>query len=276
MTSGNNFSIFVDLQQLQVMLLLGGLVAFWLLETVVPDVRTAFGARVRGDARNLAVFVLGTALTSVVLGTFYYYCAAFLAANRVGLLYLVPLPAWLALLCGFLALDFTDYLFHRLSHEKKWLWVMHAVHHSDPRLDVTTHFRAHPIHMLSSVGWRVLVIAATGTPFWLVLLRDAAVIPLALWQHGNLRLASRIDPWLRLAIVTPAVHRIHHSPLPEETDSNYGGFLTVWDRLLGTYRAEKLPAAIPYGLRQLSAPRFQGLGGLLLTPLRAWPLSGRL
>jgi sterol desaturase/sphingolipid hydroxylase (fatty acid hydroxylase superfamily) len=276
MISGRNFSVFVDLQQLQVVLLLGGLVAFWLLETVVPDVRTAFAARVRGGARNLAIFVLGTALTSVALGTFYYYCAAFLAANRVGLLYLVPLPAWLGLLCGFLALDFTDYLFHRLSHEKKWLWVMHAVHHSDPRLDVTTHFRAHPVHMLFTVGWRVLVIAATGAPFWLVLLRDAAVIPLVLWQHGNIRLASRIDPWLRLVIVTPGVHRIHHSPLPEETDSNYGGFLTVWDRLLGTYRAEKLPAAIPYGLRQLSSPRFQGLGGLLMTPLRAWALSGRL
>jgi sterol desaturase/sphingolipid hydroxylase (fatty acid hydroxylase superfamily) len=224
----------------------------------------------------LTLFIIGTALTSLVIGTFYYLCAAFLALNRVGLLYLLPLPAWLALLLGFLALDFTDYLYHRISHERKWLWVMHAVHHSELRLDVTTHFRAHPLHMLVAVGWRIVVIAAFGIPFWLLIVRDASVMLLALWQHANLRPVGSLDRRLQLLIVTPGMHRIHHSPLPEETDSNFGGFLSVWDRLLGTYRAQRLPSAVPYGLHQLAAARHQTLAGMLLTPLRAWRLSGRL
>jgi sterol desaturase/sphingolipid hydroxylase (fatty acid hydroxylase superfamily) len=276
MPSAHDFGIFIDLQQLQLGLLLGGLLVFVLLETFVPDARARFPARLRGGGRNLAVFALGTLATSVVLGTFYFYCAAFLAVNRVGLLYIVPVPAWLGLVLGFLAIDFSDYLFHRISHDRKWLWVMHAVHHSDPHLDVTTHFRAHPVHMLITVGWRVLVIAATGVPFWLALLHDALVIPFAEWQHANVPVAARLDRWLQAVIVTPGMHRIHHSPLPEETDSNFGGLLSVWDRLLGTYRGAKLPSETRYGLRQLAARRFQNLWGLLLTPVRAWSLAGRL
>jgi len=153
---------------------------------------------------------------------------------------------------------------------------MHAVHHSEQRLDVTTHFRAHPLHMLVAVGWRIVVIAAIGVPFWLVIMRDAGVMLLALWQHANLRAGGNLDRQLQLLIVTPGMHRIHHSPLPEETDSKFGGFLSVWDRLLGTYREQRLPSPIPYGLRQLAATRYQRLSGMLLTPLRAWPLSGRL
>jgi len=86
---------------------------------LAPDVHVPWRARLRGGARNLTLFVIGTLLTGVVIGTFYYYCAAFLAVNRVGLLYLLPLPTSLALLLGFLALDFTDYLYHRISHERK-------------------------------------------------------------------------------------------------------------------------------------------------------------
>jgi sterol desaturase/sphingolipid hydroxylase (fatty acid hydroxylase superfamily) len=266
----------IDLQTLQLVVVVAGLIGFAIAETLVPDQREALAVRTRNGARNLALYLIGIVLTTIVIGTFYYLGAAFLAANRVGLLYVVPVPTWLGLLLAFLALDFTDYLFHRISHEKKWLWVMHAVHHSDPRLDVTTQFRAHPVHLIVGLGWRIVVIAAVGIPFWLVMLRDAWSTLLVQWQHANVRVPARLDRALRVLIVTPLMHRIHHSPLPDETDSNFGGLLTIWDRLLGTYRAERLPSDVRYGLRQLAGPQHQTIVGMLLTPLRAWTMAGRL
>jgi sterol desaturase/sphingolipid hydroxylase (fatty acid hydroxylase superfamily) len=123
---------FVDLQTLQVLVVVVGLIAFTLAETVVPERRETLTVRARSGLRNLTLYVIGMVVTSAVIGTFYYLGAAFLAANRVGLLYVVPLPAWVSLLLAFLALDFTDYLFHGVSHEKRWLWVMHAVRHLHP------------------------------------------------------------------------------------------------------------------------------------------------
>ena len=178
---------FVDLQKLQGGIAIAGLIAFVLAESIVPAQRASLSVRLRSGARNLAIYAIGVVLTSAVIGTFYYVGAAFLAVNRVGLLYALPLPWWLQVVIAFLALDFTDYLFHRVSHEKRWLWVMHAVHHSDPRLDVTTHFRAHPVHLVLGVGWRIIAIAAVGIPFWLVLMRDAWATLLAQWQHANVR-----------------------------------------------------------------------------------------
>jgi sterol desaturase/sphingolipid hydroxylase (fatty acid hydroxylase superfamily) len=267
---------FVDLQSLQMIFVFGGLAAFLLLETVIPEVRAGIRQRLRSGSRNMALFVITTVVTSLVIGAFYFYGAAVLAVNRVGLLYASDLPGWAVIATGVIALDFSDYLYHRISHERKWLWVMHAVHHSEVHLDVTTHFRQHPLHMLVSVVWRLVVIAAIGIPFWLVLVRDALLGVLVQWQHSNVRVPEWLDRWLRPVIVTPGMHRIHHSPLSEETDSNFGGFLSLWDRLLGTYRAEKLPSPDRYGLRQLAAPAFQSVGGLLLTPIRAWRLAGRL
>ena len=267
---------FIDLQNLQWAIVFAGLIAFAIAETVIPERREALAVRARNGTRNVAMYVFGVVLTSAVIGTFYYLGAAFLAVNRVGLLYAVPLPSWLRLAIAFLAIDFGDYLFHRVSHEHKWLWVMHAVHHSDPRLDVTTHFRAHPLHLIVGVAWRIVVIAAVGIPFALVLVRDAWSTLLVQWQHANVRAPRALDRVLRTVIVTPLMHRIHHSPLAEETDSNFGGLLSVWDRLLGTYRAGKLPSDEPYGLRRLAAPAHQSVRGMLLTPLAAWRLDGRL
>lgn len=267
---------FIDLQNLQWAIVLAGLVIFAVAETAIPERREPLTVRARSGARNLAMYLFGVALTSAVIGTFYYVGAAFLAVNRVGLLYAVPLPNWLRLVIAFLAIDFGDYLFHRVSHERKWLWVMHAVHHSDPRLDVTTHFRAHPLHLIVGVAWRIVVIAAMGIPFALVLLRDAWSTLLVQWQHANVRVPRGLDRALRTVIVTPLMHRIHHSPRPEETDSNFGGLLSIWDRLLGTYRAEKLPSDVPFGLRRLAASAHQSVRGMLLTPLVAWKLDGRL
>jgi sterol desaturase/sphingolipid hydroxylase (fatty acid hydroxylase superfamily) len=267
---------FIDLQTLQLALVFLGLIGFLVAESVVPARRTPSRVRIRSGLRNLTMYAIGTVATSVVIGTFYYVGAAFLATNRVGLFYAVPLPLWLVVVLGFLALDFTDYLFHRVSHERKWLWVMHAVHHSDPRLDVTTHFRAHPLHLIVGVAWRIVVIAAVGIPFWIVLLRDVSATLLVQWQHANVRVSPWLDRRLRAVFVTPLMHRVHHSPLPDETDSNFGGVLSLWDRLLGTYRAERQQSYGSYGLRQLVSARHQTVLGMLLTPLRAWPMSGRL
>jgi sterol desaturase/sphingolipid hydroxylase (fatty acid hydroxylase superfamily) len=128
--------------------------------------------------------------------------------------------------------------------------------------------RTHPLHALATIAWRVLVAFALGIPLWVSLLRDVAAAPLVALHHANLAWPEHVDRWLRLFVVTPAMHKLHHSPEPAKTNSNYGGLFSFWDRLFGSYR-EPGDAPAVYGLATLGAPRDQSVWGMLVTPLRA-------
>src|SRR5207248_10361283 len=134
-----------------------------------------------------------------------------MAWQRIGVLYLLPLPAWLHAVLAFLLLDFLDYVFHRASHRVRWLWLMHAVHHSDPAVDATTNLRQHPLHILCVQGWKVAAAAAIGTPLWVFLLREIVVIAFAHVHHAAVRWPAWIDPLFAPVLLTPRAHWIHHS-----------------------------------------------------------------
>ena len=186
------------------------------------------------------------------------------------------LPSWpiantgLSLVAGFLLLDLLRYLVHRCEHAVPIFWRFHALHHSDPDVDVTTSVRHHPLEYLlaSAVYW--LAVILLDIPTVVVLSHGLAVFGMASVQHGNIRLPERLERWLQPMLVTIDMHRIHHSVVFEQANSNYGAVLSVWDRLFGTYtsisRAQH--ERIVFGVREL--PRYDCLkpSAMFLTPWR--------
>ncbi len=188
----------------------------------------------------------------------------------------VGLPAWpiadagLSLAAGFLLLDFLRYAVHRCEHAVPLFWRFHALHHSDPDVDVTTAVRHHPLEYLltSAVYWIALVVL--DVPAGVVLIDAGAVFALAAVQHGNIRLPERLERWLQPVLVTIDLHRVHHSISPEQANSNYGAVLSLWDRLFGTFtritRAQH--QAIVFGVAELPRRDCLKPSAMLLTPWR--------
>lgn len=215
------------------------------------------------DALALRLFLPATAIS-----------AAALAETRgLGFFPSLDLPGWLSVVLGVVLLDLAIYLQHVLFHALPSLWRLHMVHHSDLDFDTTTGVRFHPIEVLLSMGIKMAVVLLVGIPVLGVLIFEVLLNGTSLFNHGNVRLAARIDRILRLLVVTPEMHRVHHSVAIRETNSNFGFNLPWWDRLLGTYRAQ--PAAghegMTIGLSTFRDPRMLTLPGLLLLPLTGQP-----
>lgn len=222
--------------------------------------------------RNIVLWVCSVAVMSALFGGIMVPLMVWIETNRIGLVFAMDLPWWVAVPAGFLALDAADYLFHRLSHEVRWLWCLHAVHHSDASMDTTTNLRVHPLHLIITVLWRVVVLAAFGLPLWIVVLRELIASPIAQWHHANLKLPGRIDRALRWVLVTPGMHRLHHSTAQSETDSNYSGMFSFWDRIFGTYTDATGSRPERFGLAGLPQAYSGTLKGVLATP---WAIARR-
>lgn len=172
---------------------------------------------------------------------------AFVAAGQGwGLFSKVSAPQWLAVSVSVVLLDAVIYFQHRLFHRVPWLWRLHRMHHADTEFDVTTALRFHPLEILISMGIKIAAVVALGAPPLAVLIFEVVLNAAAMFNHGNVRLPARLDPWLRCLVVTPDMHRVHHSVIRRETDSNFGFNLPWWDRLFGTYCEQ--PAAGHLGM----------------------------
>jgi len=187
---------------------------------------------------NLALAVLNTVLVRLLFPSAAVGTALLAEARGWGLLPWLGVPAWLAPLAAVVALDFAIYLQHRVFHAVPLLWRVHRVHHADLDLDVTSGARFHPIEILLSMAIKLALVVALGAPAVAVLLFEVLLNATAMFNHANARLPAGLDRALRLVVVTPDMHRVHHSVRREEADSNFGFNLPWWDRLLGTYRAE--------------------------------------
>lgn len=239
-------------------------------ETLAPAQRFPdASARGRHIVRNLGFFLASIVVASLLVGGPNLTFSSWATASGIGLLAFMHLPLIVLVPLGLLLTDLFDYLFHRLMHTHRLLWLVHCVHHSDITMDATTALRTHPGQSIAAVVWKALVALALGIPLWIVALHDLIAIALQVLHHANVRWPMALDRAVRLVLVTPAVHRAHHSPLPVRTNSNYGGVLTAWDRLLGTYCEPDDHCAEPVGLHALSGQSMQTLWGLLVTPWRA-------
>ncbi len=161
--------------------------------------------------------------------------AMFAEARGWGLFNLIAWPIWLEYLIAFIVLDFVIWAQHLITHKVPILWRLHRVHHADEDIDATTAVRFHPLEILFSIAVKSVAVLIIGPAAVVVVLAEAIVNGSAVFNHANLRLPENVDRLLRQLIVTPDMHRVHHSAIRTETDSNYGFALSIWDRLFGTY-----------------------------------------
>ncbi len=196
--------------------------------------------------------------------------AAALAAERGWGLFnaLSFVPEWLAVLVAIIVLDLAIYTQHVVFHKAPLLWRLHRVHHTDVDLDVTSGVRFHPIEIALSLMIKIAVIVALGAPAVAVIAFEVLLNAAALFNHGNVRIPPRVDRVLRRVIVTPDMHRVHHSIHRDETDSNFGFCLALWDRLFGTYRDQPRDghAGMTIGLAAFRSSRQRWLPRLLVQP----------
>lgn len=187
-----------------------------------------------------------------------------------GLFNNVPVAAWAAFVASLLLLDCLIYAQHVVMHKVPLLWRLHRVHHSDLEFDVSTAVRFHPVEIALSMGIKMIAVLALGAPAVAVIVFEVLLNATAMFNHANLRLPARLDRLLRLVVVTPDMHRVHHSWYPQETDSNFGFNLPWWDRLFGTYRDQPRDghAAMTIGLEYFRDRADQAFRLLLIQPLR--------
>ncbi|MDR1989880.1 MAG: sterol desaturase family protein [Acidobacteriaceae bacterium] len=187
---------------------------------------------------NLGITILNTLLMRVVFPLGAVGVAALAAQHAVGIFNALRIAPAVSLLCSMLLLDLAIYTQHVVFHRVPWLWRLHRMHHADTALDVTSGSRFHPIEMLLSMVIKVAIVLAFGMPPLAVLLFEVVLNATAMFNHANARLPLPIDRVLRYLLVTPDMHRVHHSTVVAETHSNFGFNLPWWDRLFRTYRAQ--------------------------------------
>jgi len=217
---------------------------------------------------NLGILLIDVVTLRVLMPFAALAAAAYAQSQGWGLLNYFDVSSWLAVLVGVVSLDFVIYVQHRLFHAVPLFWRLHQVHHSDLDIDITTGVRFHPVEILLSMVIKMGAIFILGAPVLAVLVFEVILNATSMFNHSNVRLPERIDRLIRAVIVTPDMHRVHHSVVPRETDSNFGFNLTWWDRLLGTYRAQ--PAAghirMRIGLEEYRDEKVERLGTMLLLP----------
>lgn len=184
---------------------------------------------------NLALVALSSAVLRIVLPVTALGAAIIAEEKQWGLFHLIAVEPVLAGIIAFVVLDFAVWAEHIASHKIPLLWRVHRMHHADTAFDLTTGLRFHPIEMVLSMLWKMVVVLALGAPVLAVLVFEVVLNATSMFNHSNLRLPLGFDRLLRLVLVTPDMHRVHHSILRRETDSNYGFNLPVWDRIFGTY-----------------------------------------
>jgi sterol desaturase/sphingolipid hydroxylase (fatty acid hydroxylase superfamily) len=226
--------------------------------------------RPRGQWRaNASLFAIGTLLVRALPAASLVGLAAFAQTHGIGALAHVEWPSAVELPMAVVALDAGVYAQHRLFHAVPWLWRLHAVHHSDTAFDVTTGIRFHPGETIASLILKGAAIVVVGAAPVAVLAFEVLLNAASLFTHANVHLSQRADRLCRAAIVTPDMHRVHHSVAFDEHERNFGFLIIWWDRLFGSYRAASRedPATMPIGLPAFRAHAQQTLGALLRQPI---------
>ena len=219
---------------------------------------------------NIGLSAITAMLLRLSIGGIAYFAAILASEMEFGLLNMLILPQWLSLVVALISLDLALFGQHLAMHRWPLLWRLHKVHHTDLDFDVTTAVRFHPVEIILSLVYKVIIISLLGPPALAVLIFELILSTSALFNHGNIMIPVRWDKRLRWLLVTPDMHRIHHSSTQTETDSNFGFSISIWDRLFGTYIGE--PAlgqkGMKIGLSQFRYSSAVTLKKLLLMPFK--------
>ena len=245
-------------------------IALYWIETVRPfflDRRN----RAKHAGRNLALGLFNAALIAIAFAWMTINLCSWVERNGIGILNLSAIDGWLTALIAIVLLDGWMYVWHRLNHTSRFLWRFHRMHHSDSEMDASTALRFHPGEIIISAAARMAIVPVLGLEFRHLLIYDAILLPVILLHHSNAGLPERGDRLLRALIVSPNIHRVHHSQVKAETNSNYASVFSFWDRLAGTLRLNDNIRSIRFGVKELSGSRWQTIARMMATPFA--PLS---
>mgnify|MGYP001186458760 CR=1 FL=1 len=260
-----------DLLHYEIVLRLSGfsavLLAMMLWEWRAPR-RPLTLARARRWPANLGIIVVDSLVLRLVFPILAVGAAGLAEVNGWGLLRWLNIPFWLAVGAALLLMDLAIYTQHVVFHKVPALWRLHRMHHTDLDFDVTTALRFHPLEIVLSMLIKLILVVLLGAPPVAVMLFEVILNATAMFNHGNVGLPDWLDRRLRWVLVTPDMHRVHHSVRVEETNSNFGFNLPWWDRLFGTYRDQPRDGhtGMTIGLEYFRDERATGLYGLLVQP----------
>ncbi|BAV09761.1 Sterol desaturase/sphingolipid hydroxylase, fatty acid hydroxylase superfamily [Filimonas lacunae] len=246
------------------LILAGGITLFWLIESAIPLVSFTYN-KWRHAGINF-FFTFTTIIINFGFALLIVLSSDWCVNHHFGLVQWLNSPLWLTLLIGLPVLDLVGaYLVHFIEHKIKWMWKFHMVHHSDIYVDTTTANRHHPGESVFRAVFTIIAVFVSGAPIWLVMLYQSLSVVLSQFNHANIKLPRWADRLIKLVIVTPGMHRVHHHYVRPETDSNYGNIFSFWDRLFGTY-SNADTNKLQYGLDVLTGREDGNLKEQLLLP----------
>lgn len=248
----------------------GMLLVIGLWELVAPR-RVLLVSKTVRWINNLGLVFINSFIVRLVFPMAAIGVAASAQQYNWGLFNNIEVPVWLAAIVAIVIMDLVIYLQHVMVHAIPLLWRLHRVHHADPDYDVTTGARFHPLEIILSMAIKFCTIVLLGPPVFAVIIFEVILNATAMFNHGNIRLPKTIDRSLRWFVVTPDMHRVHHSIEDDETNSNFGFSLTWWDRLFGTYREEPRAGQIgmTIGIHKFNDPKqVSWLPGMLTLPFK--------
>jgi len=250
---------------LRLILFWGGLFLFLVLELFIPY-RTNTVSKLNRWVNNLAVTLFNSALIYLIFSSMIFSTVAFVQSNKVGVLNLVQAPTWLKILTTVVFMDFMLYVWHLLNHEVPFLWRFHRVHHSDLNMDVSTATRFHIGELAISAIIKTALIFFLGASALGVLIFESAVVLNVQFHHSSLRVPRWFEAVYWALIVPPSMHRIHHSVVINERDTNYGALFSLWDRVLGTLMTRVEQDRIRIGMGAYRKPGALNFHNLLWMP----------
>ncbi len=257
-----------DVRGLQTIATFGLLTLLFLWETLAPYIafKRRGGSRAVHTGRNVLLSFCNLTMQRLIFIGAWHWLAEWTEANQFGLLNLFDMPLWAHAIGALLLFDVWTYFWHRINHEVFFFWRFHQVHHSDTEMDVTTAYRFHFGEMFLSSCFRMLLIPILGIQLWEVALFDLIIFANVQFHHANIGISPFGDRILRIFLTSPEMHKVHHSMDPEELNSNYTAFLSVWDRLFGTFKLNPNPHAIKFGVEGYRDPSQLKVVSLLKNP----------
>lgn len=239
-----------------------------LLELLYPVRRafTFFSARKFG---NVALYPLISITSVVSKGLCIWFMMTYIPLSKSDIFNFSNIHPLVYACLAFLVLDVSMYVQHRLFHQSSFLWGMHALHHADTELDITTYFRHHPFEIIVGIVLTYTTVAIFGINQEQVVFYFFVNTIFQLIQHSNIAIPSKVNRWLVYAIVTPTFHSQHHSVIRKEADTNYSTIFSIWDRIFGTYYNNESPP-VTFGVKGFESVRYQGIDSMLLMSLLVW------